>query len=173
MGWISNFTYKENKCPGCYDFGLLYRGNPYGNKHFGPGKIETYQECQRECQSDEKCEYFSFLTDIVICELMSELTDEVVRNEMAISGPKYCEDVKERLQGSCPPPEFYLQKSKCNFTGDCYYGKETCCGITYASKGCKCVQGEITCWSTDACMVPDCEAKRVVNPLKNSLGIAL
>jgi hypothetical protein len=42
---------------------------------------------------------------------------------------------------------------------DCSWGTETCCGATYPSYGCDCLDGTWACFATDACFIQSCEGR--------------
>merc|ERR1712228_706675 len=55
--------------------------------------------------------------------------------------------------GKCPSDSF----GQCNYDGICEYGEETCCGETFASMQCECMDGQSLCRYTEACRGRDCD----------------
>ena len=58
--------------------------------------------------------------------------------------------------GGCPANQTFPGGDACQGSLVCFYGSETCCGVTSPALQCSCVSNRFFCIYTDACYQPRC-----------------
>merc|ERR1712020_714844 len=69
----------------CFDYETDYNGSQLKRIR----NIQNAKHCQNECQKNEECQYFTYSTWDLFCNLKSGRTN-VISHKNAISGPKLC-----------------------------------------------------------------------------------
>eukprot|EP00092_Neocalanus_flemingeri_P007193 GFUD01007771.1.p1 GENE.GFUD01007771.1~~GFUD01007771.1.p1 ORF type:complete len:337 (+),score=77.82 GFUD01007771.1:41-1012(+) len=92
---FENFqTVKDEATPDycdCFKKGMFYADLDYMISKKFPSNVNTSKGCQRQCNSDDDCHFWTFIKPIRKCFTHeSEGTMVEVKEEDAISGPKVC-----------------------------------------------------------------------------------
>lgn len=82
----------------------------------------------------------------------TEEEDEVFEETSVKPAP----EAPPQEEDTCPPRQ-PIPGSTCSFTDECYYGKETCCGVTHSRFTANCFQAKVVAYYNDACLNPECE----------------
>lgn len=100
------------------------------------------------CQSDADC------PAPAVCQICADgVTSSCAMGKCVAGACQVVYPPCPAIDGGACPPDVPIGKA-CAGNLTCTYGTETCCGHTYPSTVCDCMNGSFGCYATDACMIP-------------------